>query len=102
MVVNPSHIVNNYHSIVDYSIIFHSTTGFHLSAGVSMKNYFKSLKETSFKVANFVVLLPIYFIGIGISKVLWYFSTLISKESKKGWIESERLIRKLKDYEEMY
>jgi hypothetical protein len=67
-----------------------------------MKKFLKNLKETSFKMTNFVILLPIYFIGIGLSKILWYLSKLISKESGKGWIKSEKLNKRLKDYEEMY
>jgi hypothetical protein len=67
-----------------------------------MKKFLKNLKEASFKMTNFLILLPIYFIGIGSSKILWYFSKLISKESEKGWIKSEKLSKKLKDYEEMY
>jgi len=102
MVVNPSNTTNNYHSSVDYSIIFYIITSFHLSIGVSMKKFLKNLKEASFKMINFVMLLPIYFIGIGLSKILWYFSKLISKEIRKGWIKSEKLSKKLKDYEEMY
>ena len=101
MVVNPSNTINNYYSFVDYSIIFYSTTRFHLSTVVNMKKFFKNLKE-SFKIINFVILLPIYFIGIGLSKILWYFSKLISKESRNGWLESEKLSKKLKNYEEMY
>jgi hypothetical protein len=102
MVVNPSNTINNYHSFVDYSIIFYAITSFHLSTGVNMKNLLKNLKELSFKMINFVILLPIYFIGIGLSKILWYFSRLASKDSKKTWLESEKLSKKLKDYEEMY
>jgi hypothetical protein len=102
MVANPNNTINNYHSVIDYSIIFYSSTSFHLSVGVSMKKFLKNLKETSFKMINFVILLPVYFIGIGLSKILWYFSKLISKESRNGWIKSEKLSKKLKDYEEMY
>jgi hypothetical protein len=102
MVVNPSNTTNNYYSAVSYSIIFHSSTSFYLSIGVSMKNFFKNLREASFKMINFVILLPIYFIGIGLSKILWYFSKLVVKESRNGWLKSERLSKKLKDYEEMY
>jgi len=102
MVVNPSNTINNYYSFVDYSIIFYTITSFHLSTGVNMKNFLKNLKEASFKIINFVILLPIYFIGIGLSKILWYFSKLISKESRNDWLKSEKLSKKLKDYEEMY
>jgi hypothetical protein len=102
MVANPSNTINNYHSFVDYSIIFNAITSFHLPIGVSMKNFLKNLKEASFKIINFVILLPVYFIGIGLSKILWYFSKLVGKESINGWLKSERLSKKLKDYEEMY
>jgi hypothetical protein len=102
MVANSNYFINNYHSIVNNSIIFHASTSFHLPIGVIMKKFLKNLKETSFKMTNFVILLPIYFIGIGLSKILWYFSKLISKESGKGWIKSEKLSKNLKDYEEMY
>jgi hypothetical protein len=102
MVVNPSNTINNYHSVIDYSIILYTITSFHLSVGVSMKNFLKNLRENSFKIINFVILLPIYFIGIGLSKILWYFSKLVSKEIRNGWLESEKLSKKLKDYEEMY
>jgi hypothetical protein len=102
MVANSNYFINNYHSIVNNSIVFYSFTSFHLPIGVIMKKFLKNLKETSFKMTNFVILLPIYFIGIGLSKILWYFSKLISKESGKGWIKSEKLSKRLKDYEEMY
>jgi len=102
MVVNPNYFTNNYCCFINNDIIFSSSTSFHLSFGVNMKNFFKNLKEASFKVFSFVILLPVYFIGVGLSKILWYFSQLRSKEIRKGWIESEKLSRNLKDYEEMY
>jgi hypothetical protein len=102
MVANFSNTINNYHSFDDYSIVFYTITSFYLSIGVSMKNFFKNLREASFRMINFVILLPIYFIGIGLSKILWYFSKLVVKESRNGWLKSERLSKKLKDYEEMY
>jgi hypothetical protein len=102
MVANSNYFINNHHSIVNNSIIFYPITSFHLPIGVIMKKFLKNLKEASFKITNFLILLPIYFIGIGLSKILWYFSKIISKESEKGWIKSEKLSKKLKDYEEMY
>jgi hypothetical protein len=102
MVANSNYFVNNYCGIANNSIIFYPITSFHLSFGVNMKKFLKNLKEAFFKMINFLILLPIYFVGIGISKILWYFSKLISKESRNGWIKSEKLSKNLKDYEEMY
>jgi len=102
MVANSDYFTDNYDSVIDVSFVFYPITSFHLSIGVNMRDCLKNLKETSFKVINFILLLPIYFVGVGVSNILWHFSRLMSKEVRKGWIKSEKLSKRFKDYEEMY
>jgi hypothetical protein len=66
-----------------------------------MRKKLKFLKEISFNTFNFVILLPVYFLGVGISKLLWYFAHLKGKK-EKGWKPSKSLNNNIKDYEEMY
>jgi hypothetical protein len=51
------------------------------------------------KIFNFFLLLPVYFIGLGMSKVLY--EVFIKKKDMEGWKISEKLKKSLKYYEEM-
>jgi hypothetical protein len=89
----------DYHIFLDYTLIFLSITSFHLSPGVRMKEQFKKIKEISYRAFNFILLLPVYFLGIGISHLLWRLS---KNKTSKGWIKSLKLNRNIKKYEDTY
>lgn len=99
VVAHSSYSTFDYHIFLDYTLIFLSITSFHLPTGVNMKEQFKKLKETSYKAANFVILLPVYVLGIGISHLLWRLS---KNKTSKGWIKSSKLSRNIKKYEDTY
>jgi hypothetical protein len=52
---------------------------------------------------NFIILLPVYFIGVGFSYLLWkLFSRKKSVESKTYWKESKKLEEKYEEYLKQY
>lgn len=65
-----------------------------------MNKTLKKIKDVSFKFFNFFFLLPVYFIGIGISHLLWHFVS--KREESHNWILSKELVKKIESYEETY
>jgi len=89
----------SYNSTFGPNFLFYLSSSIYLSVGVRMKGFLKLIKDTLLKISYFIILLPIYFIGVGISRVLMSF---VKEEKKNGWKKSKKLSRKLIDYEEMY
>jgi hypothetical protein len=99
MVAYPSHSIPDNYLLPYRPLIFISITSFHLPTGVNMKEQFKKIKEISYRAFNFILLLPVYFLGIGISHLLWRLS---KNKTSKGWIKSLKLNRNIKKYEDTY
>jgi len=66
-----------------------------------IKQKIEELKEISFKFFNFIILLPVYFLGVGISYLLWRFFESKNKKSA-FWIKSKNLVKNIKKFEETY
>jgi hypothetical protein len=101
MVANPCNSFNSDNFLTDYCVVYFPSSSFHLSVGVNMKEQLKKIKDISFKFFNFFFLIPVYFIGIGISNLLWRLS---KKDTRKinYWIQSKELDRSIKNHEESY
>jgi len=61
------------------------------------------VKKTNFifiDIINFLLLMPVYFAGVGLSKLIW---TIFykKKEGKNYWIKSKKLPKNLKKWEEL-
>lgn len=48
----------------------------------------EKIRKTSIDVTNFVLLLPVYIIGVGIGAALWRIETALRKPKCDGWKES--------------
>ena len=59
----------------------------------------KQILDSINKFFAFFLLLPLYFIGIGLSKLLYVI--FVKKSSKEGWKTAEKLRRNIKYYEDM-
>jgi hypothetical protein len=59
----------------------------------------KKINEILKNIFNFIILLPVYYAGVGITFLIW--KTLNRREIGEKisyWIESEKLKKKYKDY----
>jgi len=58
----------------------------------------KAIEETN-KFFSFFLFIPLYFIGLGLSKLLYII--FVRKERTEGWKAAERLKRSIKYYDDM-
>jgi len=64
-----------------------------------MKEKIRQITNSINRIFNFFLLLPVYFVGLGLSKILYKF--FASKENNFGWKNPEKLKRDIKNYEDM-
>ena len=63
------------------------------------------MRDALVDATNFVLLLPVYFIGVGMSKLLWELSMLFKRHDaepdKSYWIDSKALPDRIEELEKM-
>ena len=77
-----------------------SNTNFHLSFGMmnTMIEVLKKINENLKKAFNFIILLPVYYVFVGLTFVTWRYIGKKEKENKKSyWLESEKSKERYED-----
>jgi hypothetical protein len=67
-----------------------------------LKKILKKINTITIDVINFVLLLPVYFIGVGLSSLLCRFFRKKQKTKKSYWIDSEKTSKKYEEYLKQY
>lgn len=88
--------------LVNNRIVHITIASFHIPTGVAMKEGFKKIKDISFKSFNFIFLIPVYYIGVGISSLLWHLGSKRKKNLNNYWIRSEKIDKNIRNHEERY
>jgi hypothetical protein len=106
MVADSCNFVYYYYRAINHRFLLFTTACIHISSSlgdmITIKKKFEKLKEISFKTLNFFILLPVYFLGVGISHLLWKFFESGKKASEVSWIKSKKLKKEIESYEESY
>lgn len=59
----------------------------------------KKVNEAFKNIFNFIILLPVYYIGVGLTFLIWkIFSRKEDKNKKTYWLTSEKLKEEYEDY----
>lgn len=68
----------------------------------TIKYRVKQLNEKTVNVVNFILLVPVYFIGAGLAYLFLKLSNKRVSDNKTYWITSTELSRKLEEYKKQF
>lgn len=69
---------------------------------MTMFDILKKIRNGLMDITNFILLLPVYFVGAGVSHIIWRLFYRKRMDEKTFWTKSDLLPKKVKKYLEMY
>jgi len=98
------HSNSKHFSRSDFYLSFSLGTVFSMKSNkhLPILSFLKKTNEIFSKVLNFILLVPAFYVGVGISALFWKISHKKVGKKKSFWKESEKLSDDSKDYYKQY